>query len=114
MSWFGLIGGIASSLIGGYQQNQNIDKQIEANKEENQRNRDWNLNLAKMQNRWNIDQWNRENAYNTPAARKSRMLAAGLNPDLAYSQGGSFVPAAASPEMTAGSPSASGKQYEDC
>lgn len=106
MSWFGLIGGIASSLIGGYQQNQNINKQIEANKEENQRNRDWNLNLAKMQNRWSIDQWNRENAYNTPAAQKSRMLAAGLNPDLAYSQGGSFVPAAASPEMTAGSPSA--------
>ena len=35
MSWFGLIGGIASSLIGGHQQNQNINKQIEANKEEN-------------------------------------------------------------------------------
>ena len=71
-----MIGSIGAALIGGYQQNKNIDKQIEANKEENQRNRDWNLNLAKMQNRWNIDQWSRENAYNTPAAQISRMRAA--------------------------------------
>ena len=106
MSWFGLLGGIASSLIGGYQQNQNVNKQIIANKEENQLNREWNLNLAKVQNRWNIDQWSRENAYNSPTAQISRLRAAGLNPDLAYSQGGSFVPAASSPEMTAGAPSA--------
>lgn len=94
-----------TSIVGGFQQNANIDKQIEANRYENQQNRFYNLNLAKMQNQWNLEQWQRENAYNTPSAVMSRLSTAGLNPDLAYSQGGAFTPAASSPEMTAGSPS---------
>lgn len=91
-----------SSLFGNHKQSQNVNKQIAATKEENQKNRDWNLNLAKMQNQWNLEQWNRENDYNSPTRQMSRLKAAGLNPDLAYAQGGSFTPAAASPEMTSG------------
>lgn len=91
--------GAIGSFIGGFQQNKNIDKQIAAQKEENQKNREWNLNLAKQQNQWNIDQWNRENAYNTPAAQMARYKAAGLNSDLIYGQQNL---SAASPEMTAG------------
>lgn len=91
--------GAVSSFIGGIQQNRNIKRQIAAQKEENQKNRDWNLNLAKMQNQWNIDQWNRENEYNTPQAQMSRYKSAGLNPDLMYGQQNL---SAASPEMTAG------------
>lgn len=87
------------SFIGARQQNRNIDKQIAAQKEENQKNRDWNLNLAKQQNAWNVEQWNRENSYNSPAAQMSRYKSAGLNPDLIYGQQNL---AAASPEMTAG------------
>ena len=52
-----------------------------------------------MQNQWNIDQWNRENAYNSPAAQMARYKAAGLNSDLIYGQQNL---SAASPEMTAG------------
>lgn len=92
-----------SSVIGGFQQNSNIDKQIAANKAENEQTRWYNLNLAKLQNQWNIEQWNRENEYNSPSAVMSRLQEAGLNPDLAYSQGASFTPAASSPELTAGS-----------
>lgn len=88
-----------SSFIGGLQKNKQIDKQIAAQKEENQKNREWNLNLAKQQNQWNIEQWNRENAYNTPAAQMARYKAAGLNSDLIYGQQNL---SAASPEMTAG------------
>ena len=91
--------GAIGSFIGSRQQNRNIDKQIAAQKEENQKNRDWNLNLAKQQNQWNIDQWNRENEYNTPSAQMARFKAAGLNPDLMYGQENL---SAASPEMTAG------------
>lgn len=91
--------GAIGSFIGGFRQNKNIDKQIAAQKEENQKNREWNLNLAKQQNQWNIDQWNRENAYNTPAAQMARYKDAGLNPDLMYGQQNL---SAASPEMTAG------------
>lgn len=90
---------LAGSIAGNRSSNSNIDKQIAAQKEENQKNRDWNLNLAKQQNQWNIDQWNRENQYNIPAAQMARMKAAGLNPDLAYGQQNL---SAASPEMTAG------------
>lgn len=66
--------------------NRNIDKQIAAQSRENQLTRDYNLNLAKLSNQWNIDQWNRENEYNSPAAQMARYAAAGLNPNLIYGQ----------------------------
>jgi hypothetical protein len=92
------------SVVGGFQQSANIDKQIAANKAENRDTRLYNLNLAKMQNQWNLDQWRRENEYNSPSAVAARMKAAGLNPDLAYSQGGMFQPSATSPELSSGAP----------
>ena len=48
-----------SSAIGALGQNANTQNAINANKESQAENREWNLNLAKMQNQWNIDQWNR-------------------------------------------------------
>jgi len=91
--------GAIGSFFGARRQNKNIDKQIAVQKEENQKNRDWNLNLAKQQNQWNIEQWNRENEYNTPSAQMARFKAGNLNPDLVYGQQNL---SAASPEMTAG------------
>lgn len=93
-----LLGG----LLGNKSQSQMIDKQIAAQKEENQKNRDYNLMLAQQQNAWNQEQWERENDYNTPEAQMERLKQAGLNPDLAY--GGQNV-AASSPMMTSGAPS---------
>lgn len=97
--------GFVSGLAGNISANKNIDKQITAQREENEKNREYNLNLARLQNQWNIEQWNRENAYNTPAAQRARLAAAGMNPDLAYGEGVSANIAASSPEMTAGAPS---------
>lgn len=91
--------GVASSIAGNVASNKNIDTQIAAQQYENEKNREYNLNLAKMQNQWNIDQWNRENAYNSPATQMARYKAAGLNSDLIYGQQNL---SAASPEMTAG------------
>lgn len=88
-----------ASIAGNIASNANINNQILEQKRENQANRDWNLNLARLQNRWNIDQWNRENAYNSPAAQMARYKAAGLNPDLIYGQSNL---SASSPEMTSG------------
>lgn len=93
-----LLGG----LFGNKSQSQNIDKQIAAQKEENQKNREYNLMLAQQQNQWNQEQWERENDYNTPEAQMERLKQAGLNPDLAY--GGQNI-AASSPMMTSGAPS---------
>lgn len=88
-----------ASVAGNIASNASINNQISEQKRENQANRDWNLNLARLQNRWNIDQWNRENFYNSPAAQMARYKAAGLNPDLIYGQQNL---SAASPEMTSG------------
>lgn len=45
-----------------------------------------NAQLAQQANQWSIEQWNRENAYNTPAAQIQRFRDAGLNPSLIYGQ----------------------------
>lgn len=45
-------------------------------------------NLMKMQNQFAIENWERENSYNTPERQKERLLAAGLNPDMMYGQSG--------------------------
>lgn len=90
MAWRGaLISGTMSalsSLFGSKQQNENVDKQIAATKKENELSRKHNLELAKQQNQWNIDQWNREVQFNDPAAQMARYKAAGLNPNLIYGQ----------------------------
>ena len=64
-----------------------------------------NQQLARQQNKWNLEQWKRENAYNHPAAQKARLEAAGLNADLMYGGSGVQNTAASSPMMTAGGPS---------
>lgn len=97
--------GIISGLFGSIGQNIAINKQIKAQQEENEKNRTYNFNLAQLQNKWNLEQWNRENEYNSPAQQMARLKAAGLNPDMMYQSGTSGLTAASSPSMTAGAPS---------
>lgn len=52
-------------------------------KKQDQRN--WSRTVK--QEEWAIDQWNRQNAYNHPAAQMERFNAAGLNPHLIYGKG---------------------------
>lgn len=103
----GNAGGIVNAGVNLYstiQNNKNIDKQLAAQSEENEKNRKYNLQLAQMQNSWNIAMQDRENSYNTPSAQKARLEAAGLNPDMMY---GGIVSntSAPSPDMTSGAPS---------
>ena len=95
-------GSSIASLIG---RNKNIDKQLNAQKEENQKNRDFNLMLAQMQNEWNQNQWERENEYDSPVNQMKRFKEAGLNPDLIYGQGTSGNAMQLSGGLTAGAPS---------
>ena len=48
-----------------------------------------NERMQQQQNAWNLEQWNRNNEYNSPAAQLQRMKAAGLNLDLMYGQNAS-------------------------
>lgn len=59
-----------------------------------------NMELAKYQFEQNLEQWNRQNAYNTPLAQMQRFKEAGLNPNLIYGQG-SNGNASSSPEYKA-------------
>lgn len=102
--------GAATSLFAGIraskQQQKIVAQQIQAQKQENEANRRYNLMLAEKQNRWNLEQWQRNNDYNTPSAVMSRLREAGVNPHMYFSKGNAMGGiSTASPEMTAGSPS---------
>lgn len=102
-SWFGSALSSGASLIGNIignsQQNANIDKQIAFQREENEKARAFNKAMAERANQWSIDQWNRENQYNSPEAMRQRLRDADVNADLFY---GGNVPntASASPSVT--------------
>lgn len=59
-----------------------------------------NINLTREAYARNLEQWERENAYNTPLAQRQRLMAANFNPALMYGGSGSLgTPAAASPQQ---------------
>lgn len=70
--------GIGQSLIDRKTQQMNIDKTFQTNKQ-----------LQEMEFQKNQEMWTRANEYNTPKEQMARFSAAGLNPNLAYSQGNS-------------------------
>nr|DAH63216.1 MAG TPA: DNA pilot protein VP2 [Bacteriophage sp.] len=94
---------VASGVMGAISQNKQIDKQIKAQREENEKARQFNRESAELANRWSIEQWNRENAYNTPAAVRQRLREGGVNPDLFYGQGSQNL-ASASPTVSQTAP----------
>ena len=67
-----LIGGLFGSGSSKYAAKAQLQAVRETNKA--------NLDLAKYQNDWNVAQWNRQNAYNTPAMQRQRYEEAGINP----------------------------------
>lgn len=71
-------GGIG--LVGGlFDNKERSDGQAAANA--------MNLQLAREQQNWNLEQWNRQNEYNLPSAQMQRIKEAGLNPALFYGNG---------------------------
>ncbi|UCS96034.1 MAG: DNA pilot protein [Microviridae sp.] len=80
-------------------------------REQNEKNRQWQEKMANQSNQWSIQQWNRNNLYNSPVEQMKRLREAGLNPDLMYGGSGSLV-SAQSPNVTpvssSGPPSSAG------
>ena len=70
------LGSLVGGLFGSSSSKYAAKAQLQAVRESNKAN----LDLAKYQNEWNIAQWNRQNAYNTPAAQRQRYEEAGINP----------------------------------
>lgn len=94
----GFFGGVGSALVGGalsgisnlfgaHSQNQSVDKQLAAAREEAEKARKWQTSEREAQNDWNYKLWQANNEYNTPAAVQARLKAAGINPDLYATNG---------------------------
>lgn len=102
-NWFGSAISAGASLlgnvVGNVQASGNIDKQIAAAREENEKARAFNKAMAEYSNQWSLEQWNRENAYNSPAAVRKRLSEGGVNADLFYGQGAQNL-ASSSPSVT--------------
>lgn len=88
-----LIGGALSgisNLFGAGSQNKTVEKQLAAAREEAEKTRHWQTSEREAQNDWNYKLWEANNAYNTPSANIARLKAAGMNPDLMYTNGQSL------------------------
>lgn len=68
------------SIFGGSVAKQGSDAAARASLQATRETNAANLKLAQYQNDWNVAQWNRQNAYNTPAAQRARYEDAGINP----------------------------------
>lgn len=84
----------AANLLGG---SMSSHADIRATREYNR----GQMELAKYQNEWNLAQWERENAYNSPSQQMQRFREAGLNPNLIYGQQNlsASSPSAATPDL---------------
>lgn len=85
-----LIGGALSgisNLFGAHSQNQSVEKQLAAAREEAEKTRKWQTSEREAQNDWNFKLWQANNEYNTPAAVQARLRAANVNPDLYATNG---------------------------
>lgn len=88
--------GVGSSILGGVL---GSSGQSKANRE----NYRYQQQLMNQQNAFNLDMWNKENAYNDPSAVMQRLKAAGLNPNLVYGNGSSTLSAASAPHAAGSS-----------
>lgn len=75
-SFGGTVGNILSGITGGYFQRKQMKRQYQYQRQ-----------LMNEQYALNLQQWNRENEYNSPASQMARLKEAGLNTNLMYGDG---------------------------
>lgn len=79
----GFLGGVFNGTMGYLGQKQANEANLQIARETNEANR----KLAQYQWNKNLEMWNLQNQYNSPAAQMRRFKQAGLNPNLIYGQG---------------------------
>lgn len=100
----GLFGSLGSGLISGGLGAIGSIFSNNAQKKENERNREFAEYMYDRQYDNSIKVWNMQNKYDLPSAQKQRLIDAGLNPDLMYS-GKGVSPSPNLQAAVAGSPS---------
>lgn len=107
LSGLGSFGGIASSLLGGIFGNRAYKRQLRMMREQNA----FQKAEREAQNQWNLEQWNRENAYNTPLAQRARLNDAGINPYMMLTGGNSGTASALAGNASGASGAPSAPSY---
>lgn len=94
------VGGLASQGINYLGQRATNALNLQMNRENNE----LQVYLANQKYAKDLEQWNRQNEYNSPLAQRNRMLQAGLNPALQQISTGTATssPEMAMPQTTAG------------
>lgn len=87
LSWLtgvgGLLGGIGSSIFS----NSAMNKQLKLQQQENEKNRQFNAQQAKLAREYNTQMVNSQNEYNLPSNVVRRLKDAGIHPALAFGNG---------------------------
>ncbi|WGL31380.1 DNA pilot protein [Dipodfec virus UOA04_Rod_999] len=78
---------------------------------QNKKSYKYTKQLQDQQNQWNLEMWNRQNEYNSPASQRARLESAGLNPDLMYGQTSSTGNSNSMPSASDASFKASGPDF---
>lgn len=97
---FGMIGSIFGSSLSARSQK----KANEMNLKINQMNNEFNAKEAEKARAFQLDMWNKENAYNTPAAQRERMQQAGYNAYMNPADAGSASGMSSTTSASAASP----------
>lgn len=97
---FGLIGSVFGSSMSARSQR----KANEMNFKINQMNNEFNAKEAEKARAFQLDMWNKENAYNTPSAQRARMEQAGYNAYMNPSDAGSASGMSSTSAASAASP----------
>lgn len=84
-SFLGGLFGLGSNIHQTNEANKWNQKQLEAQIQENQKNRDFNASQAEISRNFAREMFDASNRYNSMSNQVSQMRAAGLNPALAYS-----------------------------
>lgn len=78
-----LLGGVVSGIGSIFGSSIGSNNNVKAVKEQNK----GNLALAELAYQRDLEQWNRQNVYNSPIEQMKRIKDAGLNPNLMYGEG---------------------------
>lgn len=97
---FGLIGSVFGSSMSARSQR----KANEMNLKINQMNNDFNAKEAEKARAFQLDMWNKENAYNTPAAQRARLEEGGYNAYMNPADAGSASGMSSTSAASAASP----------
>lgn len=83
LDWFNLGGDFLGGIIDNFSADMRAKKDREWNSREAEKNRRYQTAEREAAQEWNLEQWNRENEYNSPAAQMQRAIEAGMNPNAA-------------------------------